>query len=197
MNSILNTLGNTLLIIKLVKAMDKEKLIQEAYLVSHKIEENGNFPNNPNLPLMIYKGAFSIQPDDNEMVIETVFAQNGYTNSWVNGIFDYHHYHSNTHEVMGIFSGKAEVQFGGEYGVCIELDRGDVVIIPAGVAHKKLNASDDLVVVGAYPNGAEYNIKLGTEDERKQADEDISKVKIPDTDPVYGIKGHLFECWDH
>ena len=46
--------------------MDKEKLIQEAYLVAHKIEENGNFPNNPNLPLMIYKGTFRLHPDDNK-----------------------------------------------------------------------------------------------------------------------------------
>ncbi|UKT63619.1 cupin domain-containing protein [Pedobacter mucosus] len=175
--------------------MDKEKLIQEAYLVSHKIEENGNFPNNPNLPLMIYKGAFRLHPDDDENVIKKVFAQNGYTNAWIDGIFDYHHYHSNTHEVMGIFSGKADVQFGGEHGVCIELDKGDVVVIPAGVAHKKLKASEDFVVVGAYLNGIEYNIKNGLAEELIQANEDISKVKNPDSDPVYGIKGHLFNCW--
>ncbi|MGN7987438.1 cupin domain-containing protein [Pedobacter sp. 22226] len=175
--------------------MDKEKLIQEAYLVAHKIEENGNFPNNPNLPLMIYKGTFRLHPDDTEDVIRKVFAQNGYTNSWVDSIFDYHHYHSNTHEVMGVFCGKADVQFGGDHGVCIELDKGDVIIIPAGVAHKKLNSTDDFTVVGAYPNGAEYNIKYGKPEERAAADEDIAKVKNPDSDPVYGSKGHLFECW--
>ena len=175
--------------------MNKEKLIQEAYLVAHKIEENGNFPNNPNLPLMIYKGAFLIHPDETEEAIKKVFAQNGYTNAWVDGIFDYQHYHSNTHEVMGVFSGKAEVQFGGVHGVCIELDKGDVVVIPAGVAHMKLHASEDFMVIGAYPNGAEYNIKYGKADERPEADEDIAKVKSPDNDPVYGSKGHLFECW--
>lgn len=104
--------------------MDKEKLIQEAYLVAHKIEENGNFPNNPTLPLMIYKGTLRLHPDDNVEAIKKVFAQNGYTNAWVDGIFDYHHYHSNTHEVMGVFCGKADVQFGGDHGVCIELDKG-------------------------------------------------------------------------
>jgi len=175
--------------------MDKEKLIQEAYLVAHKIEENGNFPNNPTLPLMIYKGTFRLHPDDTEEVIKKVFAQNGYTNAWVDGIFDYHHYHSNTHEVMGVFCGKADVQFGGEHGVCIELDKGDVVIIPAGVAHKKLNSTDDFTVVGAYPNGSDYDIKYGKAEERPEADETIAKVKNPDSDPVYGSKGHLFECW--
>jgi len=175
--------------------MDKEKLIQEAYLVAHKIEENGNFPNNSILPLMVYKGALRLHPDDSEEVIKKVFAQNGYTNAWVDSIFDYHHYHSNTHEVMGIFCGKADVQLGGDHGVCIELDKGDVVIIPAGVAHKKLNSTDDFTVVGAYPNGSDYNMKYGKADERPEADEEIAKVKNPDSDPVYGSKGHLFECW--
>jgi uncharacterized protein YjlB len=175
--------------------MDKEKLVQEAYLVAHKIDENGNFPNNPTLPLMVYKGALLLHPDETEDAIKKVFAANGYTNAWVDGIFDYHHYHSNTHEVMGIFCGKADVQFGGDHGVCLEIDKGDVIIIPAGVAHKKLNSTKDFTVVGAYPYGAEFNIKYGKPEERPEADEEIAKVKNPDSDPVYGSKGHLFECW--
>ncbi len=175
--------------------MNKEKTIQEAYLVAHKIKENGNFPNNADLPLMIYKGAFLIHPDEDEQVIKRIFAQNGYTNAWVDTIFDYDHYHSNTHEVLGVFCGKANVQFGGEHGVCIELDKGDVVVIPAGVAHKRLQASDDFTVVGAYPHGASYNIRYGKPGERPEADQEIAKVKNPESDPVYGAKGHLFECW--
>ena len=175
--------------------MDKDKLVQEAYLVSHKIEENGNFPNNALLPLMIYKGALLIHPDETAEVIKRLFAQNGYTNAWIDGIFDYQHYHSNTHEVMGVFCGKADVQFGGEHGVCVELDKGDVVVIPAGVAHKKLNSSDDFTVVGAYPKGAEYNIRYGEASERPEADREIAGVANPDNDPVYGSKGHIFECW--
>ncbi len=175
--------------------MEKEKLIQEAYLVSHKIEANGNFPNNPKYPLMIYKGALLIHPNDTAEVVKNVFAQNGYSNAWVNGIFDYHHYHSNTHEVLGVFSGKAEVQFGGEHGVCIELDKGDVVLIPAGVAHKRLSASEEFKVIGAYPKGVEYNTLRGTEEELKEAEKEIAAVPEPESDPVYGSKGHLFECW--
>jgi len=175
--------------------MDKEKLIQKAYLVSHKIEKNGNFPNNEKLPLMIYKGAFLIHPNDTVYTIKKVFAQNGYSNAWVGGIFDYHHYHSNTHEVMAVFCGHADVQFGGEHGLCIELDKGDVVLIPVGVAHKKLLASNDFTVIGAYPNGADYNIKYGTAEELPEAEAEIAKVKIPDNDPVYGPKGHLNDCW--
>ncbi|MBC7417425.1 MAG: cupin domain-containing protein [Pedobacter sp.] len=175
--------------------MDKRKLIQEAYLVSHIIEANGNFPNNSKYPLMVYKGALLIHPDDTEKVIKTLFAQNGYSNAWINGIFNYHHYHSNTHEVLGIFSGKAEVQFGGEHGVSIELDKGDVVVIPAGVAHKCLSANTDFKVVGAYPKGAEYNLCLGNQEEMEIAKKEIENVPKLDNDPVYGSKGHLFECW--
>jgi uncharacterized protein YjlB len=79
--------------------------------------------------------------------------------------------------------------------VCIELDKGDVIIIPAGVAHKKLSSTDDFTVVGAYSNGSDYDIKYGKAEERPEADETIAKVKNPDSDPVYGNKGHLFECW--
>ncbi|MGY3054291.1 uncharacterized protein YjlB [Pedobacter sp. UYEF25] len=175
--------------------MDKEKLIQEAYLVSHILEENGNFPNNAKYPLMVYKGALLIHPNETEKAIKTLFAQNGYSNAWIDGIFDFHHYHSNTHEVLGVFSGKAEVQFGGEHGVSIELDKGDVVVIPAGVAHKSLSASTDFKVVGAYPKGAEYNLRRGTHEEFAEAKKEIENVPQPDNDPVYGRKGHLFECW--
>lgn len=180
---------------EIVFIMDKEKLVQEAYLVSHKIEPNGNFPGNPKYPLMIYKGALLIHPSDTDQVIKTIFAQNGYSNSWVNGVFDYHHYHSNAHEVLGVFSGKAEIQFGGAHGVIIELDKGDVVLIPAGVAHKGLSVSADFKVVGAYPKGAEYNVRLGNQEELELARTEIEDVPAPESDPVYGSKGHLFECW--
>ncbi|PST84855.1 hypothetical protein C7T94_01650 [Pedobacter yulinensis] len=175
--------------------MEKEKLVHEAYLVSHVVEENGSFPNNGRLPLLIYKGAFMLKPDDTTEAIKKTFAGNGYSNSWENGIYDYHHYHATTHETMGVFCGRAEVQFGGDHGVCIELNRGDAVVIPAGVAHKCLKSSDDFLCVGAYPNGRDFDMKYGKEEERPEADEQIAAVPLPDNDPVYGSKGHLHDCW--
>ncbi|MBC7743494.1 MAG: cupin domain-containing protein [Flavobacterium sp.] len=175
--------------------MDKNNLVQQAYEVFQVIEADQTFPNNALLPLIIYKGALLILPGDDVNVIETLFKRNGWSNSWVDGIFNYHHYHSNTHEVMGVYSGKADVQMGGPNGGFIELNRGDVLIIPAGVAHKCLKCSDDFKVLGAYPEGFTYDMNYGNEGERPKADHNIALVPIPAKDPVYGADGPLKYNW--
>ena len=55
--------------------------------------------------------------------------------------------------VLGIAAGWVRVRLGGEGAQTVELRAGDVVVIPAGVAHKNEGASPDLLVVGAYPRG--------------------------------------------
>lgn len=177
------------------KNMDKTQVVQQAYEVFTVLEDDGIFPNNAQLPLIVYKKALLLHPDDDASTIEDVFKQNGWSNSWENGIFDYHHYHSITHEVIGVCTGTADFQLGGPKGVCVEVCRGDVLIIPAGVAHKCLKSSDDFSVVGAYPEGKEYDIMYGIEGERPKADENIAKVPVPDKDPVYGSEGPLKQNW--
>ncbi|MHC8522868.1 hypothetical protein ACPJHQ_18890 [Rossellomorea sp. H39__3] len=75
-------------------------------------EDDGIIPNNPNLPVLLYRDALSGETDSPEMVFE----RNGWFNSWRNGIFDYHHFHSNTHEVLGVIDGEAEVLVGASSG---------------------------------------------------------------------------------
>jgi uncharacterized protein YjlB len=87
------------------------------------------------------------------------------------------------------------VQFGGATGITIELKRGDVFIIPAGVAHKNAGSSKDFKCVGAYPEGQDYDTNLGKEDERPGTDENIRTVPLPQLDPVYGVKGPLQDSW--
>lgn len=175
--------------------MDKNQLIQKAYTISQKFEDDGVFPNNPQYPLLVYKGALFLHPDDDVSVVKQVFEHNNWTNVWQNGIYDYHHYHSNTHEAMAIFCGKADVQFGGPHGICLELLRGDVLIIPAGVAHKCIESSHEFCCIGAYPNGIGYDINYGKEGERPAADDRIKNVPLPVKDPVYGDNGPLKEKW--
>lgn len=175
--------------------MDKNQLIQKAYVVSQKLDDDGTFPNNPRYPVQVYKGAILLHPEDKAAAITAVFERNNWSNAWQNGIFDYQHYHSNTHEVMGIFCGTADVQLGGPEGICVELGRGDVLIIPAGVAHKCLNHSDDFSCIGAYPDGMAYDMQYGKDGERPAADEAIGKVPLPVKDPVYGDEGPLIENW--
>src|SRR2546421_5386944 len=164
-------------------------------IIQHLLFEDEYYPNNPSLPLLIYKKVFNLPTENAAGPIEKIFHENQWSNSWRDGIYDYHHYHSNTHEVLGVHSGHCIVQFGGEHGVTEELRTGDVVIIPAGVAHKKI-AGEHFKCVGAYPLGHDYNMHYGEPGEKQQTMAEISEVALPETDPVYGSGGPLKEYWE-
>jgi len=157
---------------------------------------NKNFPNNK-LPLLIYKNAclLGAQKNKSAHLLQKIFNKNNWKNSWSNGIYSFHHYHSNTHECMGIASGKAWVIFGGTGGRKIVLEKGDIIIIPAGVAHKCSNTSTGFLCVGAYPGGSEYDINLGTKEEFEKAKARILKISKPALDPVFGKEGFLKSFW--
>lgn len=162
--------------------------------ISKIIEENGNFPNNSKLPLILYRQAAVLNEGD-AATIEKIFQQNQWGNSWRNGIYNYHHYHSTAHEVLGIYAGNAKVQLGGPNGLKFDIKAGDIIIIPAGVAHKNLGSSSDFACVGAYPPGQHFDMNYGKDGERPKVDENIKAVGLPNTDPVYGSDGKLMQEW--
>lgn len=164
-------------------------------IIPYRLRDDGVFPNNDKFPLIFYKDVLILSPDAGDKPVINLFSDHNWKNAWTDGIFDYHHYHSISHEVIGIVSGIATVQLGGGSGILLELHRGDVMVIPAGVAHKKITGSDDFECVGAYPDGMDYDIKTGRPGERPVADENIRKVPIPATDPVYGDDGPLLKYW--
>ncbi|WP_226658726.1 cupin domain-containing protein [Guptibacillus hwajinpoensis] len=163
--------------------MDKE-MVKTLYF-----DDDGKIPNNVFYPLTLYRGVLKNQD------AMDLFKKNNWTNAWENGVFPYHHYHSNTHEVLGIAKGEASITFGGEKGETIHVKEGDVVVIPAGVGHKREQASSEFLVVGAYPNGRQHDLKTGKRDERPTVLENIQHVPIPETDPVYGVDGPLIQSW--
>jgi uncharacterized protein YjlB len=112
----------------------------------------GNVPNNARLPLIVYRGALETGGDAAACCV-ALFDRNGWSGAWQNGVYSHHHYHSSAHEVLGIAAGWVRLRLGGEGGQTVEMRAGDVVVIPAGVAHKNEGASPDLLVVGAYPRG--------------------------------------------
>ena len=156
----------------------------------HVLAAEGGFPNS-RLPLLVHRGA--LPPDAAAM--ENAFAVNGWANSWRNGIFGYHHFHSIAHEVLGIASGEVTVAFGGPRGKEVTVRAGDVVVIPAGVAHRNMGQSADLLVVGAYPGGADYDIRRGDPAELDEVARAIAAVKLPDNDPVIGGSGGTSGIW--
>lgn len=154
------------------------------------LKECGLVPNNPRMPLIVYRSAFGAASSDRaEAGIAAQFARNGWGNSWVNGIYDFHHYHATAHEVLGIALGWAEVQFGGAGGPTVRVEAGDAVMIPAGVGHCRKRASADLIVVGAYPGGADYDLKRETPSDFAAAMEEIPRVALPASDPILGRGG--------
>jgi uncharacterized protein YjlB/pimeloyl-ACP methyl ester carboxylesterase len=172
-----------------------EHAIKTPQVIRQVLKDDGAFPNNDKRPLLVYQDALDLPADDPASIVEAVFAANGWVGSWRNGIYGYHHYHSTAHEVLGVYSGSAQVQLGGEQGVSLSIKRGDVVIIPAGVAHKNLGSTPDFRVVGAYPGGQGWDMNYGKVGERPRADQNIVRVPLPQADPVYGSHGPLREHW--
>ena len=168
--------------------MSAVKIESEKY----HFKDDGKIPNSK-LPLLIYRGALS-DKQSAAKVIE-LFEANNWTNSWDNGIYSYHHYHSTSHEVLGVYAGFALLHLGGESGERLRVNAGDVIIIPAGVGHKKLNASNDFAVVGAYPEGRDWDVLKGEPGERPRADENLASLPIPKSDPVFGIDSGLIKEW--
>ena len=110
---------------------------------------------------------------------EETFAANGWTGAWRDGVYGWQHYHATTHEVLGCYAGSARLQLGGPDGAVHEIAAGDVVVIPAGVAHCNLGASEDFAVVGAYPDGVVPDMQEG------DGDPSIALPR-PGADPVLG-----------
>ena len=157
--------------------------------------ENGAFPNNGALPLVVYEQALKLPKGGAPGRIEELIHSNRWGNAWRWGLYDYHHYHSTAHECLCIFSGSASVQFGGEKGFVATVEIGDVVILPAGLAHKNIRCSPGFRTVGCYPAGQSPDMKYGKPGERPAADRNIARVPLPLMDPIYGRSGALAKLW--
>ena len=177
-------------------ADDLVELINRRTPRQYLFEDDGKTPNNPRLPLMHYHDVLGSRAGlDPAALCEELFAAHGWKDSWRNGIYDFLHFHTRAHEVLGIARGEARVQFGGDKGKTLTLSAGDVVVLPAGTGHRRISASDDLLVVGAYPAGIDYDQPKPGEVDLGWVRQQIAKVPKPAQDPVYGRQGPLVEAW--
>ncbi|CDZ28757.1 cupin [Neorhizobium galegae] len=149
-------------------------------------------PNNPDLPVLIYRNAI---PAEGEMApkFEERFQANGWQGIWRNGVFDYQHYHTGAHEVLGIAGGRARLLIGGPGGAELSVHAGDCLILPAGTGHRRIDASRDFLVVGAYPPGQDADIQTGPANQAQL--DTIASLPLPKTDPVEGADGTLLRAW--
>lgn len=157
-----------------------------------RFEDDGTFPNSK-LPVLIYR---DVLKDSTPEAFEALFKRNDWPPQWRAGIFNYHHYHSTAHECLGVAMGDARLMLGGPEGREFAMKAGDVIVLPAGVAHKKIMSSPDFLVVGAYPPGEEnWDILRGEPGDRPKADRNIEKLGVPGSDPVSGKGGALVKAW--
>jgi len=157
-----------------------------------RLEPGSVIPNNPRLPVIVYRQVF----DDKHglaVAFEDRFTVHGWRGLWRNGIYDYHHYHSGAHEVLGIARGAGRVMLGGPEGMDVTLAAGDCVLLPAGTGHCRLSASPDFLVIGGYPPGQHADMQIEAPDAAMLAT--IRDCPLPDDDPIEGGDGALASLW--
>ncbi|WP_078060131.1 MULTISPECIES: cupin domain-containing protein [Gracilibacillus] len=166
------------------------KKAENMEMKSFLYENDGFIPNHPSYPLLLYKKVLTSEDDPKH-----ILTHNNWLGAWQGTVAPFHHFHSNTHEVLVVTNGTALLQLGGERGDKVQVEQGDVVILPAGFGHKLLESSVDFAVIGAYPNGKSYDFCYGNESNRSEQIENIKHVPLPDADPLFGEKGPLFSYW--
>lgn len=140
---------------------------------------------NSDLPVLIYRSA--LQDHDKARAFRQRFKANGWSGIWTDTIYDYTHFHSNAHEVLGIARGNVTLRLGGDRGSLTRLKAGDMIVLPAGVGHRRVSETD-VKVVGAYPRGQSHY-------DMKREGRRIPRVALPATDPLLGPDGPLTKAW--
>ena len=106
------------------------------------------------------------------------------------------HFHSSSHEVLCVASGKAKLCFGGEDNPDRfepEVQKGDVMIVPAGVAHQLLeDIEGGFSMVGSYPKGKGWDMCYGRESEEERV-KAIGCMGWFERDPIYAEQGPVLQ----
>ena len=157
-----------------------------------QLSRNGWMPNNEHLPVLLYRRAFdsSLLASDR---MEEAFERNRWPAQWRNGVYDFHHYHSTAHELLGFANGRATLVLGGEGGRQVDVEAGDVLVLPVGTGHCRLSADDKFLVIGAYPTGQHWDICRAAPDADAVAR--MRGLAFPSIDPVFGSDGELPKLW--
>jgi uncharacterized protein YjlB len=155
-----------------------------------QFKPNGRVPNS-RFPVLIHRGAVTAAAGvDLADVIEETFQRHDWLNNWRElGVYDYNHFHSTSHEALGMARGHITLRLGGEGGAIVNLNAGDILVLPAGTSHIRLDNSSDSQMVGGYPEGRDWDLirdEQVTEGEARAAVKLIGSLPIPARDPATG-----------
>jgi uncharacterized protein YjlB len=155
------------------------------------LKPNGWMPNS-SLPVLLYR---NVLPTGKDLAakMERLFTANQWPPQWRNGVYDFHHYHSTAHEVLGFAAGHADLVLGGEGGESVTVHAGDLLALPAGTGHCRITASDDFLVIGAYPENERWDICRTAA--TPEVLERMRHVRFPASDPLTGASGALPKLW--
>ena len=148
-----------------------------------------------NRPLLIYHSVFSESVTASS--IEAHLSSVGVVvPQWRFTMYSTSHFHSTTHEVLGISHGKAKLCFGGEENPNRfepVVSKGDVIVVPAGVSHRLLqDLEGGFQMIGSYPPGKEWDMCYGREGEEDKI-AGIKGLEWFKKDPIYGEHGPAVE----
>jgi uncharacterized protein YjlB len=173
---------------------DLAALLRARRPLRFRFAATAGIPNN-RWPMIVYRDAVARDARyDPAAIFEALFAKNGWKGQWRDGMYDWLHYHSNTHEVLGVARGWLHGRFGGAKGRLIKVTAGDVLVLPAGTGHHRVRKSPDLLIVGAYPGGRKYD-ECEPKDTNAKIEASVARVPRPARDPVYGKDGPLRSVW--
>jgi uncharacterized protein YjlB len=158
-----------------------------------QLSRNGWVPNSERLPVLLYRHVIEPGPKRRAAPFEERFGQNGWKTGSRNGVYDFHHFHSTTHEALGLVTGEARIMLGGEGGREVTMRAGDVAVLPAGTGHRLIEGSPDLLIMGAYPSNMDWDICRTAPDEK--AMERMRRIPLPKSDPLGGVGGYLPRLW--
>jgi len=149
-------------------------------------DDTTGYPNSP-LPVLMYRQVLdSGSAEEQADSFEAMFKRHGWPPAWRYHLYDFDHFHSTAHEALGIFRGQARARLGGPNGREVMLYAGDVLVLPAGVGHASVAASDDFCMVGAYPPGQEPEIERGDPAQLAAAQARVATVGLPENGPIGG-----------
>lgn len=160
---------------------------------THLFSRSGGIPNSK-LPVVILRDALPEHARDGDAAC-ALLKRNGWTGNWLYGVYPFWHFHTRGHEVLACVSGWATLGLGGDDGIVIRVEKGDVCVLPAGVGHRSLEAGDGFLMAGGYPPGQQGNIVRPGDMDDAQVRAEIGSLMLPKTDPVSGRADGVVALW--
>ena len=167
----------------------------------HQIPAYQRLPNTSiqRRPLYVYHQAFN--PNTSASDIERHLSTLNVVNpQWRYTMYSESHFHSTTHEVLCVYSGSADLCFGGEENperVEPRVTKGDVIVVPAGTAHRLMKDYDGCFsMVGCYPKGLSWDMCYGKAGEEEKV-KGIKDLPWFESDPIYGDQGPVLGFMHH